>query len=234
MLMHRRSQERGEAIHGWLHSFHTFSFAGYYDQAFMGVSDLRVINEDRIAGGSGFGEHPHRDMEIISYVVSGALKHRDSMGNETVIRPGEVQVMSAGTGVVHSEMNFFPDQETHFFQIWIIPGKAGLKPGYGQRSFEQELQTQKLTHVISPDGLENSISINQDANVYILRLEANEIYRYPCTENRCYWIQLIHGKVEMNNLVLHPGDGVFSSHNPFLDFKATEPSELMLFDLREK
>ena len=174
MLNVRKSEDRGNADHGWLKSRHTFSFADYHDPKFMGFRSLRVINEDRIDGGTGFGKHGHRDMEIISYVVDGALAHKDSMGNEAIILPGEVQRLTAGTGITHSEHNYKPKDVTHFFQIWIVPKKNGVQPGYGQKNFEKDLNSKNLVLVVSEDGRDGSIKINQDADVYISRLKENE------------------------------------------------------------
>lgn len=230
MLTVRKSEERGSGFHGWLKSRHTFSFAEYYDPKQMGYRALRVINEDRIAGGTGFGSHPHRDMEIISYVIKGALEHKDSMGNATVIRPGEVQRMSAGTGVVHSEKNA-ADEETHFFQIWILPDKAGHAPGYGQKSFEKDLNEKKLVLVVSKEGREGSITMNQDADVYVSRLKANEEFDFNIREGRHVWIQVIKGSVEVNGAELRNGDGLAIDDIDSLEVSASQDSELLLFDL---
>ena len=162
----RRSQDRGYADHGWLKSYHSFSFAGYYDPRHMGFGNLRVINEDRIAPGTGFGSHGHRDMEIISYVLEGALSHKDSMGNETPILPGEVQRMSAGSGVVHSEQNYAKEQTTHFLQIWLLPARTGIEPGYAQKTFSEAQKRGRLCLVASPDGAEGSVPMNADARLY--------------------------------------------------------------------
>jgi redox-sensitive bicupin YhaK (pirin superfamily) len=227
----RKSDERGFADHGWLKSRHSFSCAGYYDSRHMGFRTLRVINEDRIEGGSGFGAHPHRDMEIISYVVKGSLEHEDSMGNKTVIRPNEVQRMTAGTGVVHSEHNAQTDEETHFFQIWILPEGNGSKPGYGQKSFENELNSKKLVHVISRDGRDGSISINQDADMYISRLKAGEHFEFKLNPERGAWIQAVKGSLEINGQKIVAGDGLSFEDEESLQVRAIEPSELLLFDL---
>lgn len=231
MMLVRKSNERGLAEHGWLKSRHTFSFAEYYDQKFMGFGPLRVINEDRILGGTGFDTHPHRDMEIISYVVSGGLKHKDSMGNTAVIKPGEVQRMSAGTGVRHSEYNEKDGEEAHFFQIWIMPNQMGVEPGYGQKSFEKELETQKLVHVISPDGKEGSISIHQDANMYISRLKKSQDLNFEVKPNRRLWVQMVKGAVKVNGQELTTGDAVAAQDIAKAAITASEDSEMILFDL---
>ncbi len=231
MLQVRKSKERGHANHGWLNSKHTFSFADYYDPKFMGFRSLRVINEDRIEGGSGFGSHPHRDMEIISYVVTGGLKHKDSMGNETVIAPGEVQRMSAGSGVVHSEYNQFEDQETHFFQIWIQPNARGGRPSYGQKSFEKELAEKKLVLVVSQQGRDGSISIQQDADLYLSRLMAEDTLEFKLRPARGAWIQVVKGEIDVNGQKVAEGDGVAIENEENLLFRAIESSEFMLFDL---
>jgi len=231
MLTVRKSNDRGLAEHGWLKSRHTFSFAEYYNPEFMGYGPLRVINEDRIQGGTGFGTHPHRDMEIISYVISGALQHKDSMGNVAVIKPGEVQRMSAGTGVAHSEYNNEKDKETHFFQIWIMPDHRGGKPGYGQKSFENELVTQKLVHVISKDGKDGSISINQDANMYISRLKKNDTFNFPVNENRKVWIQLVSGSIQVDDQEIETGDTIAAEKVALVKIKSKDDSEMILFDL---
>jgi redox-sensitive bicupin YhaK (pirin superfamily) len=231
MMLIRKSDERGLAEHGWLKSRHTFSFAEYYDPKFMGFGPLRVINEDRIRGGTGFDTHPHRDMEIISYVISGGLRHKDSMGNVALITPGEVQRMSAGTGVRHSEYNDEKDGEAHFFQIWIMPDKQGVEPGYGQKSFEKELNSQKLVHVISPDGKEGSISIHQDANMYISRLKKTESFNFEMKPNRKLWLQMVKGSVQVNDQQIETGDAIAATDISTAQITALEDSEMILFDL---
>jgi redox-sensitive bicupin YhaK (pirin superfamily) len=231
MIAVRKSNDRGLAEHGWLKSRHTFSFAEYYDPEFMGFGSLRVINEDRIQGGTGFGTHPHKDMEIISYVVSGALQHKDSMGNVAVIKPGEIQRMSAGTGVAHSEYNDEKTKETHFFQIWITPDHRGGKPGYGQKSFEKELAEQKIVHVISKDGRDGSISINQDANMYISRLKKSEALDYKLNEGRKLWIQLVKGSAKVNDKEIETGDAIAAIDIGTAKIEAKEDSEMIIFDL---
>lgn len=232
MLTIRKSDERGYADHGWLKSRHSFSFAEYYDPKHMGFRRLRVINEDRIAGGTGFGAHPHNNMEIISYVVKGALQHQDSMGTKAVIRPGEVQRMSAGTGVVHSEYNALPNEETHFFQIWIMPNKLNEAPGYGQKSFEAELNSKKLVHVISNDGRDGSISIKQDADMFISRLKFGEELTYEIRAERGVWAQVVKGKLIVGDQEIKAGDAVSAQDEKDLTFKASEDSEIILFDLK--
>lgn len=231
MMVIRKSLDRGAADHGWLKSMHTFSFANYYDPKHMGFGPLRVINEDRIAGGTGFGTHPHRDMEIISYVVSGALEHQDSAGNKTVIRPGEVQRMSAGQGVKHSEYNYYKDQETHFFQIWILPDRPGTEFSYGQKSFEKDLNEKKLVLVISNDGRDGSISINQDADMYISRLQSGDSIRFEGRPARNVWLQVVKGQLTVNGQKVVAGDGLATQAEDALDISAGVDSEVILFDL---
>jgi redox-sensitive bicupin YhaK (pirin superfamily) len=231
MIDLRLSQDRGFADHGWLKSRHTFSFADYYDAGHMGFRSLRVINEDRIAGGQGFGTHPHRDMEIISYVITGGLKHKDSMGNETVILPGEVQRMSAGSGIEHSEYNNMPDLETHFFQIWIKPSEKGGAPGYGQKSFETELNFKNLVLVASPNGREGSITIKQDADMYIGRLKQNESLEFKIKKGRALWIQVVSGAFTIGGHSLGAGDAASTVDESGVEILATKPGEIILFDL---
>lgn len=231
MLEVRKSNQRGYADHQWLKSNHTFSFADYYDPNHMGFRSLRVINEDRIEGGTGFGSHPHRYMEIISYVVKGALEHKDSMGTKAIIRPGEVQRMSAGAGIVHSEYNHQPDDETHFFQIWIMPKVRGGQPGYGQKSFEADLNSKKMVLVVSEDGRDGSIEIKQDADLYISRLKANEDLEFNLREGRGVWIQIVRGQITIEGQILEKGDAASFTHTDFLKLKANQDSELLLFDL---
>lgn len=231
MLTIRKSHERGHAQHGWLDSRHTFSFAEYFDPQHMGHGPLRVINEDRIAPGTGFETHPHRDMEIISYVVSGGLRHKDSMGNVAVIKPGEVQRMSAGTGVLHSEYNEKNDAETHFFQIWILPDNKGVAPGYGQKSFEKELASQNWVHVISKDGRNGTIAINQNADMYISRLKKDESITHPFADYRRFWIQVVKGEVSIQGSTLGSGDAISGQDIAAIKVDATQDSEFILFDL---
>lgn len=231
MLQLRRSDERGLANHGWLKSRHTFSFAEYYDPSHMGFRALRVINEDRIEGGAGFGTHPHRDMEIISYVVKGSLEHKDSMGNKAIIRPGEVQKMSAGTGVAHSEYNAELEKETHFFQIWITPKVRGGAPSYGQKSFESELNSKKMVLVISEDAREGSIGIKQDANLYISRLKQTESFEFQLRPKRGAWIQVLNGRIQINGQELSTGDAISFENSELLKFSSLDTSEFMIFDL---
>jgi redox-sensitive bicupin YhaK (pirin superfamily) len=229
----RQAAERGHADHGWLQSQHTFSFADYYDPAQTGFRTLRVINEDRVAPEQGFGTHPHRDMEIFSYVLSGALAHRDSLGNERVLKPGQVQLMSAGRGVTHSEFN--PAQEpAHFLQIWIQPRTRGLTPGYSEWHPSVAHEGQSKVLVISPDGQEGSAVIQQDARVYRLRLKPGESIEHHLGPGRGAWIQVMRGAVDVNGTTLSAGDGasteeagVFTVRNS----SAAEPVEALLFDL---
>ncbi|PIS11312.1 MAG: quercetin 2,3-dioxygenase [Bdellovibrio sp. CG10_big_fil_rev_8_21_14_0_10_47_8] len=231
MLQIRKANDRGLGYHGWLKTRHTFSFADYYDPKHMNFRSLRVINEDHIDGGSGFGAHPHRDMEIITYVVSGALEHQDSMGNNTAILPGEVQRMSAGSGVTHSEYNKLADQATHLFQIWLIPNRPGGNPGYGQKSFENELNNQNIVLVVSADGRDGSITIQQDADIYISRLRTDDKVAFEMRPGRGVWIQMVKGFVTVNGQDLKSGDGLGIEEEKLLQIQATEDSEFILFDL---
>jgi redox-sensitive bicupin YhaK (pirin superfamily) len=232
MLTIRRSDERGHADHGWLDSRHTFSFANYYDPKHTGFRTLRVINEDCVAPGAGFPTHPHRDMEIISYVLEGGLEHRDSMGNGSVIRPGEVQRMSAGTGVTHSEYNDSQDDPVRFLQIWILPATKGGPPGYEQKQFGDERRG-RLRLVASADGREGSVRINQDASLYASLLDAGEQVEHGLAPDRHAWLQLVSGAVELSGERLTAGDGAAISANgaQSLSIKAAQGSELLLFDL---
>lgn len=227
----RKSNERGDANHGWLKSKHTFSFADYYDPKHMHFGPLRVINEDRIAGGSGFGQHGHRDMEIISYVVKGALEHQDTMGNQVVIRPGEVQKMSAGTGVQHAEMNHEKKDETHFFQIWIIPDRQGIKPSYGQKSFADALEKEPLVLVVSNDGRDGSIPISQDADMYLSRLKPQSSLHFGLRKNRGLWIQVVRGSILVDGEELNGGDAVSVTDESAVEIAGRADSELIIFDL---
>lgn len=231
MIFVRRSEHRGEADHGWLKSKHTFSFANYYDEKFMGFGALRVINEDRVSGGAGFDRHGHRDMEIISYVIDGALRHQDSMGNSSIIRPGEIQRMSAGTGVQHSEYNELNDKVTHFLQIWILPEKMGITPGYGQRSFASELARADLVLLASKDGRENSITLNQEACIYAVKSDRDDKRTLPASFKRRYWLQVIRGEVIVEGERLRAGDGAGISQVATLPLQWSAGSEFLLLDL---
>lgn len=237
MLTIRRAAERGHANHGWLDTNHSFSFANYYDPAHMGFRSLRVINEDRVAPGRGFGTHPHRDMEIISYVLEGALEHRDSMGNGSVIRPGEVQRMSAGTGVRHSEYNASKDQPVHFMQIWILPNRQGLAPSYEQKLFSAgagepgAVQGGGLRLVVDPDGREGALRINADARLYRGLLGAGGTIEHELAQGRHAWIQVVRGAVSLGSHTLHAGDGAATSERGPLIFTGIESAELLVFDL---
>jgi redox-sensitive bicupin YhaK (pirin superfamily) len=227
MLTLRRSAERGFANHGWLRSNHTFSFASYLDHAHMGFGPLRVINEDRVEPARGFGTHPHRDMEIISYVVSGQLGHRDSMGNGSVIVPGEVQLMGAGTGITHSEMNPSATEPVHFLQIWIQPSQRNTTPRYDQRAFSTE---PGLKLVVSPDGRDGSLTMGQDADLWRLLLPAGQSNAITLRRPRA-WVQVIRGTLEVNGERLEPGDGAAVSGESRLDLGAVADVEALIFDL---
>jgi quercetin 2,3-dioxygenase len=231
MIPVRKSDERGLAQHGWLNSRHTFSFAEYFDEKHMGFGPLRVINEDRIEGGTGFGTHAHRDMEIISYVIDGALEHKDSMGNETTIKPGEVQRLSAGTGIRHSEYNQIKDKTTHFLQIWIMPEKTGVTPGYGQKSFESDFAGSDLVLVASKSGKNGSITINQDVDMYVAKAQNEGEKNLKTSVNRKLWVQVINGNVTVDDTKLSAGDGAGLSQIESLNVKWNKGAEFILFDM---
>ena len=231
MIQIRKSQERGYADHGWLKSFHSFSFANYYDPKFMGRSNLRVINEDRIDPGTGFGEHSHRDMEIISYVLSGELAHKDSMGNVKAIPPGDIQRMSAGTGVTHSEFNYAKDQTTHFLQIWIQPKFTGIQPGYDQKTIPAAEKNGKLRLLASPDGTDNSITINADAKLYAGTFDGDQEATLAINPNRKAYVHLIKGTIAVNGLPLSGGDAVMIAVESTIHLSHAEQAEVLVFDL---
>ena len=231
MLRLRPGDSRGRTSLGWLDSRHSFSFGHYRDRAHMGFRSLRVINEDRVAAAAGFPPHSHRDMEIISYVLAGVLEHKDSLGNGTVIRPGEVQRMSAGTGITHSEYNPSKEAPVHFLQIWILPDREGIAPGYEQRPYPAAERQGRLRLVASPDGREGSIAVHQDAALYVSLLEAEQAVEHRIASGRHAWLQVARGSVEANGERLGAGDGAAISDEPRLAVRAEEPSEILLFDL---
>ena len=231
MIRVRRAADRGHADHGWLNTYHTFSFADYHDPAHMGFRALRVMNEDRVQPGQGFGTHAHRDMEIISYVLEGSLQHQDSMGNGSVIEPGELQRMSAGTGVLHSEFNPSDSELVHFYQIWLLPERRGLKPGYEQRGFSETDKRGRLRLVASPDGEDGSLTIHQDARIFLSSLEEGAAVTYALHPGRHAWLQVLRGKVALGGKALSAGDGAAVSDEQGLKIKSQGGSEVMLFDL---
>jgi quercetin 2,3-dioxygenase len=228
MIIIRPRNERGHNNLGWLNTRHSFSFDQYYDPAHMGFRDLRVINEDVVAPGKGFGMHPHRDMEILTWVLEGALEHRDSTGSRGIIRPGELQYMTAGTGVMHSEMNPSPSEPVHLLQIWILPKRKGLKPAYEQHTFPKDTWNGSFVPLAGKDA---PVSIHQDANLFAARMKAGEKISQPIAPGRYAWVQIAHGKVRLNGKELAAGDGAAISDENNLNFEATEPSEVLLFDL---
>jgi quercetin 2,3-dioxygenase len=226
----RKSEDRGHANHGWLNSYHTFSFANYYDPEQMGFRSLRVINDDTVLGGGGFDTHPHRDMEIISYVLSGALKHRDSMGTEAVMKAGDVQRISAGRGVAHSEYNYSPIDPVHFLQIWIVPDRKGAKPGYAEKSFAKEAHG-RLHLVVSKTGRDGSIEINQDADLYLAMLDPGHEVAHPLQAGRHGWVHVAEGEATVNGEKLKAGDALGLSDEPGVRIKAEKAAQVLLFDL---
>ena len=234
MIHIRKSEDRGFADHGWLQSFHSFSFASYYDPRHMGWGNLRVINEDKVAAGGGFGAHPHRDMEIVSYVIHGALSHQDSMGNVQTIQPGEIQRMTAGTGVVHSEHNRAQSQ-THFLQIWLLPSRQGLAPSYEQKRFSDAEKTNVLRLVAAADGANGSVHLNADARIYASLLrpqngEAIQLSQSFAAERKAY-VFVVQGTVDVAGHRLHSGDALMAENEPALSFTSTEAAEFLVFDL---
>ncbi|WP_263263773.1 pirin family protein [Pseudomonas sp. RIT-PI-S] len=232
MLALRKSTERGLANHGWLKSFHTFSFASYRDPREQGFSDLLVINDDRVAPAKGFGQHPHRDMEIFSYVLEGALEHRDSLGTGSVIRPGDVQLMSAGRGVTHSEFNHSAEAPVHFLQIWIVPSQHGAEPRYQQQHFSAEDKRGRLRLIISPDGADGSLSVRQDARVYAGLLDGDESARLELAADRYAYVHVARGSVSLNGQALVEGDGVRVRNEQVLTLSQGQDAEVLVFDLR--
>ena len=232
MITIRRSQDRGHFNHGWLETYHTFSFADYYDPDHMGFGPLRVMNEDRIDPGMGFDTHPHRDMEILTYILAGVLEHKDSMGNGTVIEAGQVQRMTAGTGVMHSEFNPSQTQSAHLYQIWIKPREKGLSPSYEQKSFSATDSPGELVLIGSQDGREGSVTVHQDVDLYLLGgLADAQEQAYKLAPGRQAWLQVLRGQVSLNGHELNQGDGAAISQEDLLTLTASADSELLLFDL---
>jgi redox-sensitive bicupin YhaK (pirin superfamily) len=233
MLTIRRSEDRGHFDHGWLDTRHTFSFADYRDERFMGFSDLRVINEDRVKAGQGFGTHGHRDMEILSYVLEGELGHRDSMGNGSTIRPGDVQRMSAGTGVTHSEMNPSPVNPVHFLQIWILPARQGIRPGYEQRAFPEAERRGQLRLLASADGRQDSVTIHQDAAMWGAILAPGDRVRHEIVAGRVAWVQVARGEISVNGQPLRAGDGLAAVDEAALEILGggSADADVLVFDL---
>jgi len=233
MIQVRRSEERGHANHGWLNTYHTFSFADYYDPKFVGFRSLRVINEDRVTPGQGFGTHGHRDMEILTYVVKGQIAHRDSMGHEEVLGPNEVQRMSAGTGIRHSEYNPSGTEPLHFFQIWIEPAARGTQPGYQQLRFDPEEKKNRLKRLASPTGGDGEARINQDAQMFVAELAKGTEIPYSLGPNRGAWVHVVRGEVAVNGTTLQSGDAaaVTGEENLSLTGLGAEPGEILLFDI---
>jgi redox-sensitive bicupin YhaK (pirin superfamily) len=230
MLTIRKSEDRGHANHDWLNTYHTFSFANYHSPKQMGFRSLRVINEDSVIPGAGFGTHGHRDMEIITYVLQGALEHKDSLGTGSIIKPGEVQRMSAGVGITHSEFNHSQTDPVHFLQIWILPEKNGLPASYEQRAFEHAKNPGKLHLVAAKDGRENAVTVHQDVDLYAAVLEPNQQVTYTLQPQRHAWVQVARGEILLNSLPLAQGDGAAISEENIV-IEATKNSEILLFDL---
>ncbi len=231
MIEIRRSEERGHAQHGWLDSFHSFSFAEYHDPAHMGFGSLRVINEDRVQPGKGFGTHGHRDMEIISYVLEGALAHKDSMGNGSVIRPGDVQRMSAGTGVRHSEFNGSDREAVHFLQIWIEPGVRGAEPGYEEKHFDAASKRGKLRLIAAPDGAEGSVTLRQDTRIYAALIDGQESVDFAQEAGRRTYVHVVRGAARVNGEALRAGDAVKLTGAASMRIDSGRDAEILLFDL---
>jgi len=231
MIEIRKAEERGHAEHGWLDSYHTFSFADYYDPEHMGFRSLRVINEDRVQAGQGFGTHPHRDMEIISYVLEGALQHKDSMGTGSTIRPGDVQRMSAGTGVTHSEFNASKSELVHFLQIWLMPSQRGIAPSYEQKAFSSQDKQGRLRVVAAPDARDGSLTIHTDAVVYAGLLDAGQVSELKLAKGRHAWVHIARGKAKVGGRELRAGDGAALSDEPLVRIEGVDHAEVLVFDL---
>ena len=231
MITVRKSQERGAVDHGWLDTKHTFSFSSYHDPGHMGFRTLRVINEDRIAGGEGFGAHPHRDMEIVTYVISGALEHRDSLGSGGVLYRGDVQAMSAGTGITHSEFNHSPDEPVHLIQTWILPAERRTPPRYDQKRFDDEEKRNRLTPIASGRNAPGALQIGQDATIFAALLDAGKEVVHRLADGRGAWLQLITGALSVNGSPLAAGDGAAIENEAELSVAAESDSEFLLFDL---
>jgi quercetin 2,3-dioxygenase len=232
MMRLRKGPDRGHADHGWLNTYHTFSFADYYDPAHMGFRSLRVINEDRVEPGMGFGTHGHRDMEILSYVLEGALEHKDSSGGGGVIRPGEIQFMRAGSGVQHSEYNHSKSEPVHFLQIWIVPDKQGLQPVYGQQAFDADAAKRSFVLLASKEGRDGTIQVQQDVDVWVTLLGKGDRRELPLAPGRGAWIHVARGSVDVNGTLLREGDGAAVSGEDRLRFLGQGPGEVLVFDLK--
>lgn len=231
MIQIRKAADRGHFDHGWLDTYHTFSFGEYQDPQHDHFRALRVMNEDRIAPGGGFGTHPHRDMEIVTYVLEGALEHKDSMGHGEVLRPGEFQRMSAGTGITHSEFNPSDSEPTHLYQIWLFPERKGIEPSYEQKRFDDGGMTNQLRLVASPDAAEGSLTIHQNARIYLSRLDHGRQLTHELPADRYAWLQVLRGEMSLNGVTLNTADGAAISDESKLTIEATSAAEVMLFDL---
>jgi len=231
MINVRRSDERGGADHGWLNTRHTFSFDTYHDPRYLHFRSLRVINEDRVQPGQGFPTHPHRDMEIITYVLEGALQHKDSLGNGSIIRPGDGQRMSAGSGILHSEFNASQTEPVHLLQIWILPEHKGIQPGYEQRSFPEEEKRGRLRLIAARDGRQGAVTIHQDAELYVALLDKDQKVEHSLAPGRHAWLQVARGGVDLDGVALNQGDGAAVSQEELLHIRGRQPSEILLFDL---
>ncbi len=231
MIRVRKASERGHFNHGWLDTYHTFSFSRYYDPRHMGFRALRGINEDRVHPGQGFGTHPHEDMEIVTYVLSGALAHKDSLGTGSTIRPGVLQRMTAGTGITHSEFNPSQDEPVHLYQIWLLPEREGLEPSYEQKAFLEAERRNRLRLVASPAGSDGSLTIRQDARLYLATLDEGHEVSQDIPSGRHAWLQVLRGNVNLNGQAISAGDGAAVSEESVLAIRANSPSEVLLFDL---
>ncbi|WP_425396338.1 pirin family protein [Aeoliella sp.] len=231
MLRVRKASDRGHANHGWLDTYHTFSFSSYYDPEHMGFRSLRVMNEDWVAPGKGFGTHPHDNMEIVTYVLEGALEHKDSMGYGEVLRPGEFQRITAGTGITHSEFNPSATEATHLYQIWLLPEARDLEPSYEQKRFDDQAMRNQLKLVASPAGVGGALAIHQDAQIYLAKLDADAQVKHEIPSGRHAWLQVLRGSVTAADQTFDAGDGLAVSDEPHLTVQATSDAEVMLFDL---